>query len=138
MTYQDILDRYAQSVYNKDVEGFLSIYDPEVLIFDTWNAWMSTDINAVRSMATQWFDSLDKEKVRVEFTTVNVLHSAEQTVWIGELKFYGLSEDGQVLRSISNRWTWVMKKCDKGLKVVHEHSSLPINMETFTGIMKPE
>ena len=29
MTYQDMLDRYAQSVYNKDVESFLSIYDPE-------------------------------------------------------------------------------------------------------------
>lgn len=69
---------------------------------------------------------------------MTVLQSAEQTVWVGDIKFDGLSEDDQVLRSISNRWTWVMKKYEDGLKIVHEHSSLPINMETFRGMMKPE
>ena len=138
MSYQVILERYAQAVYNKDVEGFLSIYDPDVCIFDTWYKWMSNDINAVGTMAGQWFESLGREKVRVEFVTVNVFKTAEQIVWIGEVKFYGLNEDDQILRSIINRWTWVIKKSDDGFKVVHEHSSLPINMETFKGILKAE
>ncbi len=89
-------------------------------------------------MATGWFESLGKEKVRVEFTQVEVFQSAHQTVWVGAFKFDGLSEDDEILRSISNRWTWVIKESDEGFKVVHEHSSLPVNMETFKGIMKAE
>lgn len=87
-------------------------------------------------MATEWFDSLGNEKVRVEFKEVNILESCKQIVWVGELTFYGLSEDDQILRSISNRWTWVIRKDNEILKIVHEHSSLPINTESFTGVLK--
>ena len=62
MGYNEILQSYANSVYNKDIEDFLSIYDKNVYIFDTWNDWMSNDIKALRQMATQWFESLGKEK----------------------------------------------------------------------------
>lgn len=138
MTFDTLLQRYAQAVYNKDVEGFVSVYDSNVCIYDTWNEWESHGTEAVRAMATGWFESLGKEKVRVEFTQVEVFQSAHQTVWVGAFKFDGLSEDDEILRSISNRWTWVIKESDEGFKVVHEHSSLPVNMETFKGIMKAE
>ena len=138
MTFDTLLQRYAQAVYNKDVEGFVSVYDSKVCIYDTWNEWESHGTEAVRAMATGWFESLGKEKVRVGFTQVEVFQSKEQTVWVGAFKFDGLSEDDEILRSISNRWTWVIKESDEGFKVVHEHSSLPVNMETFKGIMKAE
>lgn len=41
MSYKIILEGYAKAVYNKDVEGFVSLYDTEVLVYDTWNEWSS-------------------------------------------------------------------------------------------------
>lgn len=137
MNYQHILDQYAKAVYDKDIESFISLYDSKVAVFDTWNEWRY-DRAGYRTMAQGWFASLGEEKVRVEFREIKVVQTAEQTVWIGELIFYGLSAQDDVLRSIANRWTWVMKN-DHGIyKIVHEHSSLPIHTETFTGIMKKQ
>ncbi len=138
MNYKALLERYANAVYNKDVESFISIYDNNVLVYDTWEEWIKKDVKEIKSMATEWFDSLGNEKVKVEFTEVRVLESADQIVWIGEFKFYGLDQEDQILRNISNRWTWVLKNFNGTLKVVHEHSSLPINMEKFIGILKIE
>lgn len=138
MNYKAILERYANAVYNKDVESFISIYDNNILVYDTWEEWIKKDVIEIKNMATEWFESLGNEKVKVEFTEVSVLESENQIVWIGEFKFYGLDQDDKILRSISNRWTWVIKNNNGTLKVVHEHSSLPINMETFIGILKTE
>ncbi len=138
MNYKALFERYANAVYNKDVESFISIYDNNVLVYDTWEEWIKKDVKEIKSMATEWFDSLGNEKVKVEFTEVRVLESADQIVWIGEFKFYGLDQNDQIIRNISNRWTWVIKNINGSWKVVHEHSSLPINMETFIGILKIE
>ncbi len=136
MNYKIILESYANAVYNKDIEKFIDLYDKTVHVYDTWNRWIYNDVEELRGMVTEWFDSLGKEKVRVEFNEISVMESKEQMVWIGDVKFFGLSEDDEVLRSIRNRWTWVIRNDKEGLKIVHEHSSLPINMETFKGIMK--
>ncbi|NLY37456.1 MAG: SnoaL-like domain-containing protein [Tissierellia bacterium] len=138
MSYKIILEQYAKAVLEKEVEGFMAIYDPIVNVYDTWNSWIKKDIEEIRSMATEWFKSLGEEKVRVEFTEVNVLECESQTVWIGEVKFYGINQEDQILRSISNRWIWVIQNNDGIFKVIHEHSSLPIDTETFTGIVKTQ
>ncbi len=136
MNYKTILKSYANAVYNKDLENFISIYDNKVHVYDTWKAWSYKNRDEYKNMVREWFDSLGDEKVRVEFNEINVLQTQDQTVWIGEIKFYGLSENDEILRSISNRWTWVIQNKNQVLKIVHEHSSLPIDIETFSGIMK--
>ena len=75
MSYKILLEQYAKAVLEKEVEGFMAIYDPIVNVYDTWNSWIKKDIEEIRSMATEWFKSLGEEKVRVEFTEVNVLES---------------------------------------------------------------
>lgn len=136
MSYDAILQHYADAVYNKDVEQFLSIYDEHVYIYDTWNQWMCHDLEALRNMTVDWFESLGKETVRVEFTQLNVIDSVDHTIWIGEVNYKALDEHSHVIRSICNRMTWVIKACDGGFRIVHEHSSLPINIESFSGMIK--
>lgn len=138
MDYKVIFEKYASSVYEKDIEGLLSIYDSKFYILDTWNDWLTRDIKTLRHMVTEWFESLGEEKVRVEFNEIQLIESPNQIVWVGEFKYYGLSKDDQILRSISNRWTWVIKNNNGNFKVVHEHSSLPVSPETFKGITKKD
>lgn len=136
MTFDETLRCYAEAVFNKDIEKFLSIYDNHVYIFDTWNQWMINGINALNKMVEVWFGSLGKEKVSVTFTQLNTNESEGQTVWIGEVAYTAIDENNKIIRSISNRMTWVMKKGNDGFKIIHEHSSLPIDMESFSGILK--
>ena len=138
MSYKTILEQYAIAVYNKDVERFISIYDRDVFVYDTWKEWSIKDIDQLKNMATEWFQSLGPEKVKVEFIEINTIKTINQTIWIGEVKYYAIDEKDQIIRSISNRLTWVIKDNNGIFKVVHEHSSLPINIETFKGILKKE
>jgi ketosteroid isomerase-like protein len=43
-------------------------------------------------------------------------------------------ESGEQLRQIKNRFTYGLKKVNESWVIAHEHSSLPINMETGKGI----
>ena len=77
-----------------------------------------------------------KKRVKVDFTLLKVIESVNHIIWIGDVKYTALNEENKILRSISNRLTWVIKSSNGNLKIVHEHSSLPINMESFSGIVK--
>jgi len=44
--------------------------------------------------------------------------------------FAGLSADGAELRSMNNRLTWGLRKTGGAWKVVHEHTSAPVEMAT--------
>ena len=44
--------------------------------------------------------------------------------------YRGLSADGEELRSMNNRLTWVLRKDANGVwKIVHEHTSAPAGDE---------
>ena len=77
-----------------------AIYADDVHVFDAWNQWQYSGLEAWRAMAAGWFGSLgDDETVEVRFT--------------------GLEQQNG---------TW---------KIVHEHSSLPIDLVTNTPIGTP-
>lgn len=49
--------------------------------------------------------------------------------------FAAVSEQGERLRSMTNRLTVHLARRGDAWKIVHEHSSLPIDMETGTAIL---
>jgi ketosteroid isomerase-like protein len=44
--------------------------------------------------------------------------------------YKGLSADGTELRAMNNRLTWGLRKTPDGWKIVHEHSSAPVDFDT--------
>ncbi|WP_059389825.1 nuclear transport factor 2 family protein [Arthrobacter sp. Hiyo1] len=48
--------------------------------------------------------------------------------------FAGISAEGERLRAMTRRFTLCLEKKDDAWKISHEHSSLPIDMETGKGI----
>jgi ketosteroid isomerase-like protein len=50
--------------------------------------------------------------------------------------FKGLSAEGKELRTMHNRLTWALKQTGEVWKIVHEHTSAPVNYETSKVAMR--
>ena len=125
-----LLEAYRDAVHAKDVDAFVAIFADDVRVFDMWGTWSHDGIDSWRDMAEGWFGSLGDELVRVEFDDVQTIAGDGVAVLSAFVTFAGLSADGDELRSLNNRLTWGLRKIDGAWKVVHEHTSAPVEMAT--------
>jgi uncharacterized protein (TIGR02246 family) len=125
-----LLEEYRDAVHAKDVDRFVAIFADDVRVFDMWGTWSHDGIDSWREMAEGWFGSLGDELVRVEFDDVQTTVGDDTAVLSAFLTFAGISADGEELRSMNNRLTWGLRKVDGTWKVVHEHTSAPVEMST--------
>ncbi len=63
---QDVLENYKTSVYEKDVEKFLSMYAPEMHIYDCWGNWEVKDLSLWKNNVAEWFNGLNEEGVLLQ------------------------------------------------------------------------
>ena len=117
-------------MHAKDVEAFVSIFADDVRVFDMWGTWSHDGIDAWRQMATDWFGSLGDERVRVDFDEVRSTVGEDVALVSAFVTFTGLSADGDELRSLNNRLTRALRRTEGVWKVVHEHTSAPVDMAT--------
>lgn len=123
---EEMLEAYAAAVRAKDVEGFVGLYEDDVRTFDLWSEWSYDGRDAVRGMVTEWFGSLGTDVVAVEFDEVRTQGGDDVGAVSAFLTFRGLSAEGEELRSMNNRLTWVLRKdADGAWKIAHEHTSAP-------------
>jgi uncharacterized protein (TIGR02246 family) len=125
-----VLEEYRDAVHAKDVDRFVAIFSDDVRVFDMWGTWSHDGIDAWREMAEGWFSSLGDELVRVEFDDVQTTVGDEVAVLSAFVTFAGLSAAGDELRSLNNRLTWGLRKTGGRWKVVHEHTSAPVELAT--------
>ncbi|MBW3112626.1 nuclear transport factor 2 family protein [Bacillus sp. MCCB 382] len=137
MNAQYILEQYKSAIHERDVERFVSIYDPNVHIYDCWGHWESKGLAAWQENVTEWFIGLkaDGEILKVDFQDVVIEETADLAFAHCAVTFAAHKEsDGEKLRQITNRFTFCMKKVRDTWLIVHEHSSLPISMEDGKGM----
>jgi uncharacterized protein (TIGR02246 family) len=133
---QPLFDTYKKTVYEKDLAGFLSIFDKDLQVFDMWGQWSHRGLEAWREMAKGWFGSLGTERVVVDFDEAQSTLSGDMGVATAFVTFTGVSARGEKLRSLQNRLTWVARKKDGVWKIVHEHTSSPLDHATLKAILK--
>jgi ketosteroid isomerase-like protein len=51
------------------------------------------------------------------------------------MKFTAVSEEGEELRYLQYRLTWVAKKKEGSWKIIHQHTSSPVDFETMQVIL---
>jgi ketosteroid isomerase-like protein len=130
-----VLKHYAAAVFAKDLDAFVSLYDRNVFVFDAWDVRSYNGIDAWRGMTSDWFTSLGNERVVVEFEDERSAVSATLAYASAIVRYTAVSESGQALRSLQNRMTIVLEVRGDGWKVVHQHTSSPIDFETKKGIL---
>jgi len=131
-----VLDGYKSAVFSKDVDAFVALYDQDVRVFDMWGEWSYTGVEAWRGMVTNWFSSLDSERVVVAFDEVQVATTNELATASALITYKGVSAQNEALRAMQNRITMVLKHTNGMWKIIHEHSSAPVDFETAKVIFK--
>ncbi len=132
------LETYKSAVLAKDAETFMHHYDAEVRVFDTWGVWSWEGAAAWRVAVEGWFNSLGSETVRVTFEDVKVMGEPALASMSCFARYTAISAQGEELRSMQNRMTWVLKTRGHVLRVVHEHTSAPIGFEDTKAIFHRE
>jgi uncharacterized protein (TIGR02246 family) len=131
-----VLDSYKAAVTTKDVDMFVALYDIDVCVFDMWGEWSYNGNEAWRRMVIDWFSSLGTERVIVDFNGVQTILGNDIAIVHAFVVYKGVSADGDELRTMQNRLTWALKHKNGVWKIVHEHTSAPVNFETSKVILQ--
>jgi ketosteroid isomerase-like protein len=124
-----VLELYKTAVHAKDAEAFMQLYDPGVRVFDAWGVWSYEGAAAWQRAVEGWFTSLGSERVKVSFDDVSSLAGPNFASVSAIVTYAGVSAQGEPLRSMQNRLTWVLKTSGHVLRIVHEHTSAPAGFE---------
>ena len=125
------IDSYREAVLAKDADAFAALYGDDVHVFDMWDKWSLRGVQSWRNMATEWFSSLGSERVIVSVCDVESTLSGDLAFGHAILTYTAVSAEGNELRSLSNRITLVLKRSGESWKVIHEHTSAPIDHDTL-------
>ena len=138
----DVADRfmtsYRAAVFDQDVDAFMRLYADDVRVFDTWGAWSYEGAPAWRKVVSNWLSSLGTERVRVTMDDVRVTGSLDMVLITGVVTYAGVAADGAPLRAMQNRLTWVIRSEGGTSRIVHEHTSAPIDFDAATAILQRE
>lgn len=130
------LDAYAAAVAAKDAEAFAALYDDDVHVFDLWGRWELRGLAAWRAMAQEWFASLGGETVAVTYAHAHSQTGAELAYGHALLTYAAHAADGARLRSLDNRISLVLARRDGRWKIVHEHTSAPVDHASGKAVLK--
>ncbi len=131
MKPEDLIQVYKTAVLKKDLELYASIFDKEVYVFDTWQQWNYDGLPAWLQMAKAWFSSLGTDHDSVSFDDIKIEKTGDFALITAIMKFTAISEKGEELRFLQNRLTWVARKKEEGWKIIHHHTSSPVDFETM-------
>jgi len=132
-----MLARYQAAVLEKSADDLLALYDHDVRVFDAWGRWACEGLQAWSGMAREWFDSLGQERVEVRSEEVRASLEGNTATAHGILVYTALDPTGMRLRSLRNRFTWVLRRGEGGWRIVHEHTSVPLDFETKS-MLRPD
>jgi ketosteroid isomerase-like protein len=132
----DALARYSAAAHDKDVDAFVALYSEDIHVFDMWNSWEMRGIAAWRAMAEGWFSSLGDERVVVTARDVASTVLGDLALGHATLTYTAVSADGKELRSLDNRITVALRRIGDAWKILHEHTSGPIDHKTMKGVIK--
>jgi uncharacterized protein (TIGR02246 family) len=121
-----VADAYMAAAAALDVDGFMSLYDPGARVFDLWTTWSYDGSTAWRDAVEAWFESVGAEQVVVTFDDVRAVGSGDVIVAHGFVG-YAATADGVPQRAMTNRLTWVLIRHGHDWRIVHEHTSAPID-----------
>jgi len=130
-----VIGSYEAAVFARDVEAFMRLYHPAVRVFDTWGVWLYEGAPTWQIAVEGWFASLGSERVKVRFAEVQIAGDQALATVSAIVTYAAESVDGEPLRSMQNRITWVLRESGHVFRIVHEHTSAPIGFADSKAIL---
>lgn len=131
---QDFFTIYKQSAWNKDTKSMIALYHDNVVIFDMWNQGHQTGLTEWSTVIKDWLGSLGEEKVNMIFDMIEIHEDNDVGFGSALITYQAISTSNTILRSMKNRVTLGFIKQKGEWKVIHQHTSAPIN-SNLVGIL---
>ncbi len=131
-----LLETYRTAVATKNITTFMRLYDPQVRVFDAWGVWSYEGASAWQQAVEGWFTSMGSDKVAVSFDDLQTTATREIAVISAVVTYASVSAQGEPQRSMQNRITWALKLSAHVWRIVHEHTSAPLDFNNHTGILQ--
>jgi len=113
----------------------MRLYHPSVRVFDTWGVWLYEGAPAWRIAVEGWFASMGNERVKVSFSELQATTDHSVAVVSAIVAYAAESAQGESVRSMENRITWVLRESGHVFRIAHEHTSAPIGFEDSKAIL---
>lgn len=133
-TPESVLDRYVAAVRTLNKEALLALYAPEMRIFDTMLPFQFRGPDEFAHKVNEWFDSVDGTKPNAEATEVDSRITDGLAYMSMYMRYTDVDEDGDP-HGMTNRLTWVLIPDGDDWKILHEHTSVPL--DESDGAMTP-
>lgn len=130
-----LFEIYKSSIFEKDLETFCALFDDDVRIFDMWQQWSYEGIAAWREMVKGWFSTLGADRDVVTFDEKRILESDDMAIATAIVRFTAVSAEGSELRYLEERLTWVVQRKAGAWKILHQHTSTPIDFNSMKAIL---
>jgi ketosteroid isomerase-like protein len=124
---QDFFTIYKQSAWDKDTENMIALYHDNVVIFDMWNQGYQTGVTGWSNVINDWLGSLGNERVNVIFEMIEIHEGNNVGFGSALITYQAISTSNTIVRSMKNRVTLGFTKQKDEWKVMHQHTSAPIN-----------
>ena len=134
-TIGQILEKYKSAVYARDVAAFMRLYDPKVRVFDAWGIWSYEGAARWQVAVEGWLGAHADERIKVSFEDVQCSGSPDFALVSAVVTYRGLSAQGEQLRAMQNRISWGLKTSGHVLRIIHEHTSVPVGFEDEKAIL---
>jgi ketosteroid isomerase-like protein len=126
---EEFFTRYQQFAWEKNSEGMINLYDEHVVVFDMWGDEQNVGLTAWSRIIREWLGSLNDERVKVTFEEINIQRSETVSFATGIVRYQAISTDDKVIRGMRNRMTVGLVKKGEEWKVIHQHTSAPIDSD---------
>jgi ketosteroid isomerase-like protein len=121
------LDEWAKAVRAKDVEGVMSNYGPDILLFDLAPPLQYQGTNTCRGNWAEWFATFEGS-VGYEITELSITSGDDVAFCHSLNRIHGTRTDGEHT-DVWVRATLGLAKSDGKWMIRHEHYSVPFYME---------
>jgi uncharacterized protein (TIGR02246 family) len=131
-----LFSTFKDAVFQKDLGAFSSIFDENVRVFDMWEQWSYDGLDAWMGMVKGWFSSLGADRDVITYEDIQIQSDGEMAVASAFVRFTAVSETGEALRYLDDRLTWCVRKKEGVWKIIHQHTSGPIDFNTMKVVLK--
>lgn len=125
----DFFPLYKNFAWEKNSEGMIKLHDENVVVFDMWNKGHYSGLTEWSAIIKQWLGSLGDERVNVIFEMIKIQQGEEVSFASAIIQYQAISTDNKIIRSMRNRITLGFTKTGNSWKVVHQHTSAPIDSD---------
>jgi ketosteroid isomerase-like protein len=128
-----IMDARLAAVRAKDAAALVANHVSDIVCYDLIEPLQYRGVERVRRRAQEWFDGYDGP-MGYEIVGLQVVAAFDVAFSYGLHHVTGTAKDG---RKIDMHWrsTQVFQRLDGNWKIMHEHGSVPFDMETGKALL---